>query len=47
MQRTLLLVVVGALVVGVGFLGYQYYLGQQKSGVEIGVGERGISIEVK
>lgn len=47
MKRNLLILVAGALVVVGAFLGYRYYLDQQKSVVEVGVGERGVSIEVK
>ncbi len=48
MNRSVLYLVIGALVAIVGVVGYQLYQEQQKtSGVEISVGEDGISIEKK
>ena len=46
MNRNVLYVVIGALAVAVLVLGYMYYREQQKpSGVEIRIGEGGVSIE--
>lgn len=46
MNRNVLYIVIGVLVVVVLVLGYQYYQERQKpSGIEIKVGEDGISIE--
>ncbi len=48
MNRNVTYFVVGALVVGVAVLGYGYYQEQQKpNGVEINIGESGVSIESK
>lgn len=48
MDRNLLYVLVGALVLAVGVLAYMLNQEQQKkSGVEISVGNRGIAIETK
>jgi hypothetical protein len=48
MNRNILYLVIGALAVVTGVLGYQFYRERQKTtGVEISVGERGISIEKK
>jgi predicted negative regulator of RcsB-dependent stress response len=48
MNRNILYLVIGALAVVTGVLGYQYYQQRQKTtGVEISIGERGISIEKK
>ena len=47
-NRNLLYLVIGALVVTTVVLGYQLYQERQKTtGIEINVGERGISIEKK
>ena len=46
MNHNVLYLVIGALAVIAGLLGYQSYQEQQKpTGVEISVGEHGISIE--
>lgn len=48
MNRNVLFLVIGALVVATGVFAYQYYQERQKTtGIEINVGERGISIEKK
>lgn len=48
MSRNLLYLVVGALAVVAMVLGYQVYRERQKTtGVEINIGEHGISIEKK
>jgi predicted negative regulator of RcsB-dependent stress response len=48
MNRNVLYLVIGALAVVAGILGYQFYQERQKTtGVEINIGERGISIEKK
>jgi hypothetical protein len=48
MNRNILYVVIGALVVATGVFGYQLYQERHKgTGIEINVGERGISIEKK
>ncbi|MDP2355694.1 MAG: hypothetical protein Q8M31_06485 [Beijerinckiaceae bacterium] len=48
MSRNTLMVVVGLLAVLIGVIGYQLYQERQKtSGIEITIGERGISVEKK
>ena len=48
MNRNTLYLVIGALVVVTVVIGYQLYQERQKkTGIEISVGERGISIEKK
>ena len=48
MNRNVLYLVIGALIVATGVLGYQLYQERQKThGVEINVGKSGISIEKK
>ena len=48
MNRNILYLIIGALVVVAVVLGYQFYQERQKTtGVEISIGERGISIEKK
>jgi RsiW-degrading membrane proteinase PrsW (M82 family) len=48
MNRNGLYLLIGALVVGIAVLGYYFYQEQQKtSGIDINVGESGISIETK
>lgn len=48
MNRNILYLVIGALAVVAAVLGYQVYQERQKTtGVEISIGERGISIEKK
>ncbi|WP_322989171.1 hypothetical protein [Hoeflea sp.] len=46
MSRNTLYIVIAVLVIGVAIIGFQLYQEQQKpSGVEIKIGESGISIE--
>lgn len=47
MNRNVMMLVVGGLVVAVAVLGYQVYQDRQKKGVEISIGDKGISIEKK
>jgi predicted negative regulator of RcsB-dependent stress response len=48
MNRNVIYLVIGALAVVSAVLGYQLYQERQKStGVEISIGDRGISIEKK
>ncbi|MBU1175754.1 MAG: hypothetical protein KKH72_10165 [Alphaproteobacteria bacterium] len=47
MSRNVLYVLIGALVVVIGVVGYFYYQEQQTSSVDIEFGESGISIETK
>ena len=48
MSRNMLYLLIGALAVVAVILGYQVYRERQKTtGVEISIGERGISIEKK
>jgi predicted negative regulator of RcsB-dependent stress response len=48
MNRNILYLVIGALAAVVAVLGYQFYQERQKTtGVEISIGDRGISIEKK
>ena len=48
MNRNILYLVMGALVVATAVFGYQLYQERQKTtGIQINVGERGISIEKK
>ena len=48
MNRNILYLVIGALASVAVVLGYQFYQERQKTtGVEISIGERGISIEKK
>jgi hypothetical protein len=48
MNRNVLYAVIGVLAVGAVVLGYQLYQEQQtKSGIEINIGETGISVEEK
>ena len=48
MNRNVLYVVIGVLVVATVVFGYQLYQERQKTtGVEISIGDRGISIEKK
>jgi hypothetical protein len=47
-QSNVLYLVIGALVVAVAVLGYQLYdAKKQPKGVQLNIGERGISIETK
>jgi predicted negative regulator of RcsB-dependent stress response len=48
MNRNILYLIIGALVVIVAVIGYQLYQDRQKStGIQINVGKSGISIEKK
>lgn len=48
MNRNSLYLIIGALVIAMGVVGYLYYQErQQTAGVDINVGESGISIEAK
>jgi len=48
MNRNVLYLVIGALVVAIAIFGYQLYQERQKTtGIEINVGKSGISIEKK
>ena len=48
MNRNILYLVIGVLAVAAAVLGYQFYQERQKTtGIEINIGERGISIEKK
>lgn len=48
MPRNVLYVLVGALLVGSAVLGYALYQERQhKDGIEISIGQRGISVEKK
>lgn len=48
MPRNVLYVLIGALLVGTGILGYALYQEhQKKDGIEISIGQRGISVEKK
>ncbi len=47
MNNNLLYGVIGGLVVIVAVLGYWFYQDQQKSGIELNVGNGGITIEKK
>lgn len=45
MNRNLLFIVIGVLGIGTGVLGYWYYEQQQRSGVDISIGPRGVTIQ--
>lgn len=45
MNRNLLFIVIGVLGIGAGALGYWYYQEQQRSGVDIRIGPRGVTIQ--
>lgn len=47
MNRNVMMLVIGGLVVAVAVLSYQAYNDRQKKGVEISIGDKGISIEKK
>ena len=48
MNRNVLYLIVGALAVATAVLGYQLYQERHKTaGIEINIGERGISVEKK
>jgi hypothetical protein len=45
MNRNLVLIVIGVLGIGAGALGYWFYQQQQRSGVDISIGPRGVTIQ--
>ena len=45
MNRNLLYLAIAVLAIAVGALGYQYYREQQTSGIQIDVGNGGISVQ--
>lgn len=45
MNRNLIVVVVGVLGIGAGVLGYWFYQEQHRSGVDISIGPRGVTIQ--
>jgi len=48
MSRNALYLIIGALVVVIGLVSYQFYQERQKAtGIDIRIGERGISVEKK
>jgi predicted negative regulator of RcsB-dependent stress response len=47
MNRNVMMLVIGGLAVAVAVLGYQVYQDRQKKGVEISIGDKGISIQKK
>lgn len=47
MNRNIVVMVIGVLAIAVAVLGYQVYQERHKSGVEISIGNSGISIEKK
>jgi len=47
MNRNILYLIIGALVVATAVLGYQFYQERQKTGIDISIGNKGISIEKK
>ena len=47
MSRNVLYLIIGALLVVVAVGGYQYYEESQNSGVEVEVGNGGLSVETK
>jgi RsiW-degrading membrane proteinase PrsW (M82 family) len=47
MNRNVLYLIIGALAVATLALGYYFYQERQKTGIEINVDKRGISIEKK
>ena len=47
MNRNLLYALIGALGIGAGVFAYWLYQEQHKSGVEISIGPRGVTIEEK
>ena len=47
MNRNATYLIIGALAVVAAVLGYQLYQERHKTGVEISIGDRGISIEKK
>jgi predicted negative regulator of RcsB-dependent stress response len=47
MNRNVIYLIVGALVVATAVLGYQLYQERNKTGIELSIGDQGISIETK
>jgi predicted negative regulator of RcsB-dependent stress response len=47
MNRNVMMLVMGGLVVAVAVLGYQLYQDRHQKGVAISIGDKGISIEKK
>lgn len=47
MNRNVLYLVIGVLVIAAGVVSYLLYRDQQKTGVNINIGEGGVSIEKK
>lgn len=48
MKANVLYLIIGALAVSIAVLGYQFYQERHKAtGIEINIGERGVSIEKK
>lgn len=47
MNRNMMVIVIGVLAIAVAVLGYQVYQERHKTGVEISIGNSGISIEKK
>lgn len=47
MSRNTMYVLVAIIIVGGAFMGYRYYQDSQKTGVDISIGEGGVSIEKK
>ena len=45
MNRNLIFVIIGVLGIGAGVLGYWFYQEQQRSGVDISIGSRGVTIQ--
>ncbi|MBP0466539.1 hypothetical protein J5Y09_21600 [Roseomonas sp. PWR1] len=45
MNRNLIIIVVGVLGIGAGALGYWFYQERHRSGVDITIGGRGVSIQ--
>ena len=46
-NRNVLYLIIGALVVATAVFGYQLYQERQKTGIDISIGDKGISIEKK
>lgn len=47
MNQNILYAIVAVLAITTAVLGYQYYQNRHASGIELSVGERGISVERK
>ncbi|MEO3473502.1 hypothetical protein AAFN86_16670 [Roseomonas sp. CAU 1739] len=45
MNRNLLVIVIGVLGIAAGVLGYWFYQEQHRSGVDISIGPRGVTIQ--